>query len=263
MQFQARDGSIFHGMRCPCGARGEGGGRVAATKGLAGGPGARAFTLVELLTVVAIIAVLAGLLLAVSGNMLASSRRAKCAGNLRQLGAATQLYAGENNMAIYAPASLTTVKFVGKATGSGDENRFLNAYLGGTTNSTNMPVARCPADKGMGATRLLYDSVGTSYMINYRAPNNVLTLWAPSQPTFSLLKVRQPSKTLMILDQCAYNWNSSEGYVSRNQKWHSGTNPLRVNACFVDGHVEYITIPAPNSTAKYPDPDGGEFTWFP
>ena len=56
-----------------------------------------AFTLIELLVVIAIIAVLAGLIFPAVSKALESSRRAKCASNLRQFGVATHTYATDNN----------------------------------------------------------------------------------------------------------------------------------------------------------------------
>jgi prepilin-type N-terminal cleavage/methylation domain-containing protein len=57
---------------------------------------ARAFTLIELLVVVAVIAVLAGLLLPALGRAKATSQRAACLSNLRQLGLCLGLYASDN-----------------------------------------------------------------------------------------------------------------------------------------------------------------------
>jgi len=56
----------------------------------------RAFTLVELLVVVAIIGLLAGLLLPALSGAKANARQAGCLGNLRQLEAACQMYAADN-----------------------------------------------------------------------------------------------------------------------------------------------------------------------
>jgi prepilin-type N-terminal cleavage/methylation domain-containing protein/prepilin-type processing-associated H-X9-DG protein len=56
----------------------------------------RAFTLVELLTVVAVIGVLAGLLVPVVGAVRNKARSAECLSNLRQVGAASQLYTHEH-----------------------------------------------------------------------------------------------------------------------------------------------------------------------
>jgi prepilin-type N-terminal cleavage/methylation domain-containing protein/prepilin-type processing-associated H-X9-DG protein len=55
-----------------------------------------AFSLIELLVVISIIAVLAGLLLPSLGMVRASARRAQCASNLRQLSLGTMLYCDDN-----------------------------------------------------------------------------------------------------------------------------------------------------------------------
>jgi prepilin-type N-terminal cleavage/methylation domain-containing protein/prepilin-type processing-associated H-X9-DG protein len=57
----------------------------------------RAFTLVELLMVIAMIAILAAMLLPVLTSSKASAWRADCVSNLRQLGIASRLYWDENN----------------------------------------------------------------------------------------------------------------------------------------------------------------------
>lgn len=51
-----------------------------------------AFTLVELLAVIAIIGVIAAMLLPSLGRSKLSAQRAQCAGNIRQIGMATQMY---------------------------------------------------------------------------------------------------------------------------------------------------------------------------
>lgn len=65
-----------------------------------------AFTLVELLVVIGIIAVLAGILLPVLGKAIERSRQVSCANNLRQLGLGAMQYTMENKgwFPYYVPA---------------------------------------------------------------------------------------------------------------------------------------------------------------
>ncbi|MDR1280687.1 MAG: prepilin-type N-terminal cleavage/methylation domain-containing protein [Opitutaceae bacterium] len=59
-------------------------------------PVAQAFTLIELLTVIAIIGILAAIIIPVTGRVRASARTTKCLSSLRQIGVASQAYAAEN-----------------------------------------------------------------------------------------------------------------------------------------------------------------------
>lgn len=59
-------------------------------------PGKAAFTLTELLTVIAIIGVLAAILIPVAGKVRQTGRQSTCASNLRQIGTAVLAFAGEH-----------------------------------------------------------------------------------------------------------------------------------------------------------------------
>src|SRR5205085_5608201 len=64
----------------------------------------RAFTLVELLVVIAIIAILASLLLPALSSAKERAKRAKCISNLRQFGISWTLYANDNGQTIMETA---------------------------------------------------------------------------------------------------------------------------------------------------------------
>ena len=66
----------------------------------------RAFTLVEVLVVIAVIALIAAMLLPALSKARQSGRRTACASNLRQLSVAVSIYAGENE-GDYPPVNQT------------------------------------------------------------------------------------------------------------------------------------------------------------
>ena len=74
----------------------------------------KGFTLIELLVVIAIIAILAALLLPALSQAVESSRRVNCMSNLRQIGAATQIYANDNHE--YLPTGYWTDPWPGENT---------------------------------------------------------------------------------------------------------------------------------------------------
>jgi prepilin-type N-terminal cleavage/methylation domain-containing protein/prepilin-type processing-associated H-X9-DG protein len=88
---------------------------------------APAFTLIELLVVVAIVAVLASLAYAGAGSMIGKGHATKCLSNMRQIGAAMQMFVGDNDGRL--PGTSHGVSWTNS----------LGAYLG-----TNF-IGKCPA----------------------------------------------------------------------------------------------------------------------
>jgi prepilin-type N-terminal cleavage/methylation domain-containing protein/prepilin-type processing-associated H-X9-DG protein len=88
---------------------------------------APAFTLIELLVVIAIIAVLASLAYAGAGAMIGKGHTTKCLANMRQIGAAMQMFVGDNDGRL--PGTSHGVSWTNS----------LGAYLG-----TNF-IGKCPA----------------------------------------------------------------------------------------------------------------------
>jgi len=110
-----------------------------------------AFTLIELLLVIALIATLAGLLLPALGRAKEAGRATACLSNLRQAGVALQLYTQDHNnrLPFMRDQSLTVTNELP------GPDQVLSNYLG------NVRVLRCPSD-----LQRLFETTGSSYSWN-------------------------------------------------------------------------------------------------
>lgn len=133
------------------------------------GPGAarrpRGFTLLELLVVVAIIAILASLLLPALSKVKANSYRAQCVNNFKQLAAAFELYADDHGDQLPGPAWLGFYEEYDNI----DFTRlpyYMATYMGlpaAQVAPQFAPLARCPA----AARSWKSPPPGTAPMSNY------------------------------------------------------------------------------------------------
>ncbi|EIQ01258.1 prepilin-type N-terminal cleavage/methylation domain-containing protein [Opitutaceae bacterium TAV1] len=152
------------------------------------------FTLVELLTVIAIIGILAAIIIPTVGRVRQSARAATCLSNIRQSGMAVLLYAESNRGKLPGLANpYWDLAALRQVTEIKDVSKF---------DSTNS-IIKCPEDNVVRATGFEHQPRSWSLnpvVINYN--NQYLTLGArsPENEGILLTNIGAPSKTAMLVE---------------------------------------------------------------
>jgi prepilin-type N-terminal cleavage/methylation domain-containing protein/prepilin-type processing-associated H-X9-DG protein len=190
-----------------------------------------AFTLIELLIVVAIIAVLAGLIMAVLGPVNAMRDQTRSASNLRQWGVALAAYANDNDG--YIPRRGQGVQPVGQLTRPEDWFNALPPYLGMQGYGALVAAGRKPkaGDNSIFIRPGAKDPGGTAFL-SYGMNMN-LSPWDITQAT-RLSLIEHPAITVFMAEtpgQYASTYPSKRPYSCQAPYRNQG------NILFLDGHV--------------------------
>ncbi|WP_052362546.1 prepilin-type N-terminal cleavage/methylation domain-containing protein [Geminisphaera colitermitum] len=198
----------------------------------------KAFTLIELLTVIAIIGILAAILIPTVGKVRESARATQCASNLRQVQAGNIAYATENKGG-YVPIQIT----------SGDikwhRNPAFLEYISkqpGNITLGNFPKAlRCPTAISAG------NNLGYTYGINANSRFSTVSGVAVPMRQIRMEEILRPSKTMAFAD--GVDWqlfaDGAEGYKG-NETGASHAPAYRhggkANLVYFDGHVARLPV---------------------
>ena len=228
-------------------------------------PHCAAFSLVELLVVLATVALLAGLLLPTLVRGHARARSTACSSNLRQLGVAFMLNLSENDGAFPTGGTISSAGAqpedwiwwqlqagaASQPTMRDPRKSAIASYLGGY----DTRFFRCPADRDASARELQWkqnmsrELYTYSYSLNGHSERGMATYVSPDRSVIfrnKISDVAKPSMKIMLAEEKG-SPRDGPGTVSIDDGlWQPLGNPLtarhggNANVTFADGHVETV-----------------------
>lgn len=223
------------------------------------------FSLIELLVVVAVIAILSALLLPVVGKAREKSTTTACLNNLRQLQICWQLYAGDNDdimtpnnfVYIVQPGntnagklgedSLTWCRSIAPLDNYpiNDETSLLFPY------NENAEIYHCPADRST-----VQDNPAKRRNRSYNMSNSINMNQADHYR--KLTQVPRPTELFVFIDTHENAiWDATFGVLAQGSPWEdywldvpADRHQRGANVSFVDGHVERWRWRAPKGDLR-------------
>lgn len=193
----------------------------------------RAFTLIELLIVIAIIAILSAMLLPVLSRGRLSAQSAVCQGNLRELGLAAQMYWNDNGGKSFAytlgPTNNGVLYWFGWIANGAEGQRAFDLSVGALFPYYNgIDVRLCPSPVW---SLPRFEPKGTNVIFSYGC--NSLIFGGPGNGILNASKIMHPANTVIFADTAE---------VNNFQAPASPTNPLFEEWYYLDLETNYTSL---------------------
>jgi len=196
----------------------------------------KAFTLLELLVAIGIIAVLAALLLPVMGRAKSKARNIACLNHLRQLGVAARLYAEDNGGTLPA-AELLPSNPTDPQQPLPRISDVLGPYVSKVAGTnTRAPVFKCPADNDW-----FFEAEGSSYQWN--AGLNGHRIDFGENTRFAAVIVSNGATILQTNGDITRAADSTPLFLDYDD-FHPRPPKSGKNVVYMDGHATAFAAPA-------------------
>lgn len=215
----------------------------------------RAFTLVEMLVVVAVIGVLAGLMLPALGRSRTTAHRVRCVSNQHQLGLAAQMYWDDNDGAAFrylvGPTNNGRTYWFGwiENDSAGEGNRKFDPEAGALyPYLQGRGIETCPSLDYL-SDQFKLKATGAAYGYGYN-----LSLSPFGRPPVSVAQITRPSEVVLFADSAQVNDFQAPAsperpmleefyYVSTNATERTAhfRHQQSASVVFCDGHAEMVT----------------------
>ena len=198
-----------------------------------------AFTLVELLVVVGIIALLVGILLPSLSRARIITQRVLCAGNLRSIHQAVSMYVADNDDTYPAATDpVSTSPFYWLWMGRG-WRAAVEPYMDGPVTQINPSVLWCKSDP---APASKYEATSYSYSLAFYHSPEQINLMNSSADTYSNVQPTVPQRVADVADPgrkiLIGEWTSNHELVMGDSGWWCWVGSR--NYLFAGGQVRYL-----------------------
>ena len=217
------------------------------------------FTLIELLIVIAIIAILASMLLPALNQARARSHQTSCMGNLRQLAMTCVQYNSDYKMGVASGALASDgyirwqsvlhrlylypgqARAATSADPTGNQKLHIQAIGGDPANGYRAyGVFGCPVTRRISSSAAFQDR--NNYGMNHYVGSNIASsVWGVGYDASRVYdKVKKPSMRLLITDGLGKNNNSDKGFFVSNRSDIDVRHMNSANTAYLDGHCKLI-----------------------